>query len=405
MYRMERIRSQESFYLPALTPEEKHDLRIYFSFYEKHRDDISDWAEAQLRNHPAWGAILKEMSMEERLSQRKISFTAQHQAIFEENWMPYLTQLNYYGIFYARIGMGFRSWFEVVNLVRRYLKPILEKETDIRRIITIMNGMDLYMDIVMSNIGEAYIAEKKSIIEKQKEKQELLNKELENFVYIASHDLQEPLNTITSFISVLQDEFAQELQHEPAQMLTFIKASATRMKDLVSGLLDYSKVAGNREFKPVALEPLVAEVCSDLTARINQTGAEVKIVGSLPTIQASPIAMKMLFQNLIGNAIKFHKKGIPPVVRVSAERAGEHQWQFTVEDNGIGIDAKDIDKAFVIFKRLNEADAYEGTGIGLAHCKKIVESHGGRIWVESVPGEGSQFHFTLNEQSVSDEKA
>jgi signal transduction histidine kinase len=402
---MERIRSQESFYLPALTAEEKQDLRTYFSFYEKHRDDISDWAEAQLRNHPAWGNILKEMSVEERVNQRKISYTTQHQAIFEENWIPYLTQLNYYGIFYARIGMGFRSWFEVVNLVRRYLKPILEKETDVRRIITIMNGMDLYMDIVMSNIGEAYIAEKKSIIEKQKEKQELLNKELENFVYIASHDLQEPLNTVTSFVTVLEDDFGHAFIGEPAQMLSFIKASASRMKDLVSGLLDYSKVAGNREFKSVALDTIVAEVLTDLTARIRQTHATVEVGSSLPTIQASPIAMKMLFQNLIGNAIKFHRKGVAPIVRVSAAQEAEHQWRFTVEDNGIGIDAKDQDKAFVIFRRLNEAEAYEGTGIGLAHCKKIVESHGGRIWVESVPGQGSQFHFTLNELTVSDEKA
>lgn len=402
---MERIRNKESFYLPALTAEEKQDLRTYFSFYEQYRDDISEWAEDQLRGHPAWGDILKAMPLEERLNQRKVSHQAQAQAVYDEEWMPYLTQLNFYGIFYARIGMTFRSWFEVVNLVRRYLKPILKQQSDIDHIITIMNGMDLYMDIVMSNIGEAYIAEKKSIIEQQKAKQDILNRELENFVYIASHDLQEPLNTVTSFVGVLEEDFGHEFSGESTEMLAFIKASATRMKNLVSGLLDYSKVAGNKEFQSVALEPLVAEVLSDLTARIKQTHADVKVVSSLPTIHASPIAMKMLFQNLVSNAIKFHKNDIPPIVTISAEKEGEQQWHFTVEDNGIGIDAKDMEKAFVIFKRLNEAHAYDGTGIGLAHCKKIVESHGGRIWVESALGQGSQFHFTLNEQSVSDEKA
>lgn len=402
---MHRIRSEESFYLPTLTPVEQEGLKVYFSFYEQYRNEISDWAEVELKTHPAWGQILESMSQEERLEQRKVSYQAQADAVFNSNWMPFLQQLNYFGIFYARIGMDFHSWFEVVNLVRRYLKPILQQEKDSNTIITIMNGMDMYMDIVMSNIGEAYIAEKENIIQQQKEKQLALNKELENFVYIASHDLQEPLNTVESFVGLLETDFDHEFSDDSKELLAFIKSSTIRMKELISGLLDYSKVAGNKEFKSVPLDALVADVCSDLSGRIKQTNATVAMVMALPTICASPIAMKMLFQNLIGNALKFHKPGEAPVVRISAYKEDEQRWHFVVEDNGIGIDPKDKEKAFVIFKRLNEAQKYEGTGIGLAHCKKIVESHGGKIWVESELGEGSQFHFILNEKITIDEKA
>lgn len=402
---MHRIRSEESFYLPTLTPGEREDLQTYFSFYEQYRNEISDWAELELKTHPAWGRILESMSQEERLEQRKVSYQAQAQAVFQDQWVPFLAQLNHFGIFYARIGMDFHSWFEVVNLVRRYLKPILQQQPDPNVILTIMNGMDMYMDIVMSNIGEAYIAEKENIIQQQKEKQLALNKELENFVYIASHDLQEPLNTVDSFVGLLETEFGHEFSQESKELLSFIKSSTIRMKELISGLLEYSKVAGNKEFKSVSLEALVANVCSDLNGRIKQTNATVEVTTALPTISASPIAMKMLFQNLIGNALKFHKKGVAPVVRISAQKAEEHQWHFVVEDNGIGIDPKDREKVFVIFKRLNEAKKYEGTGIGLAHCKKIVESHGGKIWVESTLGAGSQFHFLLHENLTVNEKA
>lgn len=139
--------------IPALKEGDKSDLKSYFSFYEIHRDDISDWAEAELRTHPAWSGIIEAMSEEERLNQRTLSYQAQVQAVYHDNWTPYLEQLAYYGIFYARIGLDFHSWFELVDMVRRYLKPFLYDLESAREIVPIMNGMDIYLDIVMSSIG------------------------------------------------------------------------------------------------------------------------------------------------------------------------------------------------------------------------------------------------------------
>jgi signal transduction histidine kinase len=390
--------------LPSLTEEEKMNMRIYTDFYEQYRDEISDWAEEELRTHPGWGNIINSMTDEERLEQRKISVYNQHEAVFNDNWEPLLTQLIFFGVFYARIGLSFQSWFELVNMIRRYLTPVLLKQGDPVSTITILNGMDQFMDIVMSNISEAYLYEQKRVIEKQKQEQELLNKELENFVYIASHDLQEPLNTITSFTNLLEEDYGYQFNDDARECLSFIKASSSRMTELITALLEYSKVARNREFQLMPLETIVREVLEDLKGRIVQTNAKVEINGTLPVLPVSQIGMKMLFQNLIGNAIKFHQKGIPPIVRITAEPEGG-RWHFVVEDNGIGIADKDKDKVFVIFRRLHQSSEYEGTGIGLAHCKKIVEVHGGEIWLESIPGQGSKFHFTLAENQIINEEA
>jgi len=387
--------------IPSLTEEEKRNLQAYSIFYEQHRDNIDVWAQNELRDHPAWGEIIKGMSDEEREEQKRTSIYHQHEAFFKDNWAPFLQQLSYFGIFYARIGLDFQSWFELVNIVRRYLTPVLIKQVDHLSAITILNGMDQFMDIVMANIGEAYLYEQKRTIEKQKQEQVLLNKELENFVYIASHDLQEPLNTVTSFVSLLEEEYGDQLHGEAAEYLSFIKISSARMTELITGLLDYSRVAKDREFQKLPLETLVGEVLEDLKGRILKTNAQVQILGRLPELPVSSVAMKMLFQNLFSNAMKFHKKGVPPVVTISAVKE-EGQWHFVVEDNGIGIDEKDNDKIFVIFRRLHDLTEYEGTGIGLAHCKKIVEVHGGKIWVESTLGQGSKFHFTLAEKHVSE---
>ncbi len=379
-------------------------MRIYTDFYEQYRDEVSDWAEAELSTHPAWGSIINSMTEEERLEQRKVSVYNQYEAVFNDNWAPLLTQLNFFGIFYARIGLSFQAWFELVNMIRRYLTPVLIKQRDHISIIDIMNGMDQFMDIVMSNIGEAYLYEQKRVIEKQKQEQELLNKELENFVYIASHDLQEPLNTVTSFTNLLEEEYGNQFSDDARECLSFIKASSSRMTELITALLEYSKVGRSKEFQLMPLEAIVGEVLEDLKGRIVQTSAKVQIIGTLPVLPVSHIAMKLLFQNLLGNAIKFHRKGIPPIVTITAEQEGG-RWHFVVEDNGIGIEDKNKDKIFVIFRRLHHSSEYEGTGIGLAHCKKIVELHGGEIWVESIPGQGSKFHFALAENQITNEEA
>lgn len=220
------------------------------------------------------------------------------------------------------------------------------------------------------------------------------NKELEQFTYIASHDLQEPLRSITSFIELFQQEY-QGVFDENAQMyFDFVLQSTGRMKELIKGLLDYSRIGKQMIIRKEDLNEIMRNVLHDLTNSIQKNKATVTC-DDLPSIYASGLHLRILFQNLIANSLKFNKPGVPPVVHISVEQNKTH-WTFCVKDNGIGLDSKYKDKIFTIFQRLHTKDTYEGTGIGLAHCKKIVQLHDGKIWFESQPGEGTEFYFTIS---------
>ncbi len=219
------------------------------------------------------------------------------------------------------------------------------------------------------------------------------NKELEQFAYISSHDLQEPLNTIISFISLLEEEYREKLGGEGANYLRYIRESSFRMTALITDLLEYSRIGRGSELGKCDCNELAAQVVADMQAAIGECNAAVNI-GPLPTLRGYPAELRALFQNLLSNAIKFRRKDVQPVVSFTAADEGG-LLHFVVEDNGIGIDKKHHEKIFIIFQRLNSMQEFGGTGIGLAHCKKIVELHGGKIWVESSPGEGSRFHFTF----------
>lgn len=219
------------------------------------------------------------------------------------------------------------------------------------------------------------------------------NKELEEFAYIASHDLQEPLRTVTSFIDILKEEYGEELEGNGEVYVNFIYEATVRMRNLISALLDYSKLGRTKEFQELDSNDLVKSCLDDLSLVISDSNVEIE-VGDLPKIKGTEIGLRVLFQNLISNAIKFRKDGSKSFVKISAKLDGEH-WLFCVQDNGIGIQKPYLEKIFVIFQRLHAKDKYEGTGIGLAHCRKIVEIHNGNIWVESEENVGSSFYFTI----------
>lgn len=220
------------------------------------------------------------------------------------------------------------------------------------------------------------------------------NKELEQFTYIASHDLQEPLRSITSFIELFQQEYEGVFDENAQMYFEFVLQSTGRMKELIKGLLDYSRIGKQMIIRKEDLNEILKNVLHDLTNNIERSNAKVTF-GELPQLYASGLHLRILFQNLIANALKFHKPGIPPEIHISAEQNKTH-WLFCVSDNGIGMDNKYQDKIFTIFQRLHTKDAYEGTGIGLAHCKKIVQLHDGKIWFDSKPGEGTKFYFTIS---------
>jgi PAS domain S-box-containing protein len=221
------------------------------------------------------------------------------------------------------------------------------------------------------------------------------NKELEQFGYIVSHDLQEPLRMVTGFLGLLQAQYGPRLDAKAGEFIGFAVDGATRMSGLIQDLLEYGRVGRKgKELQPTDVGPAIAVALANLRGTIQEAGATVT-QDALPTIVADPTELAQLFQNLIGNAIKFRAPGRACQVHVGAQRQGAG-WVFSVRDNGIGIAPDAFDRIFVLFQRLHTRNEYAGTGIGLAICKKIVERHGGRIWVASEPGQGTTFHFTLS---------
>jgi PAS domain S-box-containing protein len=220
------------------------------------------------------------------------------------------------------------------------------------------------------------------------------NKELEQFAYIASHDLQEPLRTVTSFAQLLEKRYKDQFDKDALEYFTYIIDGAKRMEQIVEDLLQFSRIGrSDNETCLIDCNDIIDRVKQILTNSINNTNAKVTY-DDLPVLNANETRLIQLFQNLIGNAIKFHKIDEHPRVHISARRDTSH-WLFSVKDNGIGIKPKYFEKIFVIFQRLHGRDEYTGTGIGLAISKKIVEFYGGKIWVESTEGEGATFYFTF----------
>ncbi len=222
----------------------------------------------------------------------------------------------------------------------------------------------------------------------------LMNDELEQFVYIASHDLQEPLRMITSFLSLLEKRIADNLDDKSKQYMYFATDGATRMRALILDLLKYSRVGREVTLKEfVDLNALLNEVVNLNLPLLNEHNASISI-GQLPNVYGIKSALFQIFQNLIQNSVKYRKPGVSPSISIVGEEFDTH-WKFSVKDNGIGIDERYFDKIFIIFQRLHTREEYPGTGIGLAICKKIVDHHKGKIWLESVVGLGSTFHFTI----------
>ena len=226
------------------------------------------------------------------------------------------------------------------------------------------------------------------------EELERSNEELQSFAYITSHDLQEPLRTIASYAQLLERRYKNKLDPDADEFIDFMVDGASRMKEMIQGLLDYSRV-GTRghEFKEFEAQTALNYALNNLGASIGETGAEITY-DELPIIFADKDQIIRVFQNLIGNTIKFRREGVRPKIHVSVQKTDD-EYIFSVSDNGIGLEEQYSDKIFEVFKRLHAIGEYQGAGIGLAVVKRIIDRHGGRIWVESELGKGSTFYFTI----------
>lgn len=272
------------------------------------------------------------------------------------------------------------------------------------------NGETFPLDLSVSEVNiegrKIYSGLVRDITQRKQAENEILrsNEELERFAYVASHDLQEPLRMIVNFTALLDEEYKDQFEGQAAEYMEFVISAARRMQNLISDLLEYSRI-GHQEtgLSDVDCQESMGLILENLEEAIHESGAQI-IFENLPVIRANPVRFSRLMQNIIGNGLKYKAPDRTPEIHIVAqERADE--WLFSVTDNGIGIKEEYLEQIFVIFKRLHGKNEYSGTGIGLAVCRRIAESFGGRIWAESTPGQGSTFHFTVPKQIAMEQAA
>jgi PAS domain S-box-containing protein len=256
----------------------------------------------------------------------------------------------------------------------------------------IIGTFGLTRDVTAQKIAEDKLVEEREELARS-------NAELEQFAYVASHDLQEPLRAVASCVQLLKKRYGDKLDERADEFITHAVDGTKRMQALITDLLAYSRVGTHRHpFEQVDVAEVLQESLANLTVAVQESGAAITH-DALPTVTADALHLAQLFQNLIGNALKFRAEGRPTKIHISV-RSEPGQWVFGVADNGIGIEAQYFERIFRVFQRLHTRTTYPGTGIGLAICKKIVERHGGRIWIESQPGEGSTFLFSLPDRKA-----
>ncbi|MBN2419434.1 MAG: PAS domain S-box protein [Deltaproteobacteria bacterium] len=259
------------------------------------------------------------------------------------------------------------------------------------RLVWFESGEEQYMlglvrDITRRKLMEEELRERTRSLERS-------NRELEQFAYVASHDLQEPLRMVASYTQLLAKRYKDKLDSDADEFISYAVDGANRMQMLINDLLHFSRVGTKgKEFSMTGFDTVLEKTMRDLKKRIEENGAEVTI-DSMPTLMADAGQIGQVFQNLISNAIKF-RNAAPPEIHISSEKNGDN-WIFSVSDNGIGIAPEYSTRIFEIFQRLHSKEEYPGSGIGLAICKKIVERHGGKIWIESEPSKGTTFYFTI----------
>ena len=256
-------------------------------------------------------------------------------------------------------------------------------------------GLTVYFkNITERKLSESKLKNMNRSLEAHVKELAISNEELEQFAYVASHDLQEPLRMITSFLTQIEKKYEGVLDEKGKKYIFFAVDGAKRMRQIILDLLEFSRVGkSEKKMEEIDLNLIVQEIVLLYRKQIEEKKAII-IFKNLPTIRCYLAPIKQLFQNIIGNSLKYAKSHVSPVINITAKETA-HEFKFTIQDNGIGIDKEYFDKIFILFQRLHNKDEYSGTGMGLAITKKIIEKLGGRIWVASEEGVGASFHFII----------
>jgi PAS domain S-box-containing protein len=323
---------------------------------------------------------------------KKMSYSIDHRIVLPDRSVRIVHEKA--TVFFSDVGKPIRMSGTVQDITeRKKMENELEKHRDhldelVKEHTT---GIEKLNNQLKRELTEREHAEEK--LKESLEEIERSNRDLEQFAYAASHDLQEPLRMVASYTQLLEKRYKDHLDDDAKDFIKYASEGATRMQKLIEGLLSYSRIQtrGN-PFQPTECNSVVKQAISNLQVRIGEIHAIVES-DDLPTVKADEIQLVRLFQNLVSNALKFQRNEIPRI-QISASRQG-NKWMFSVSDNGIGIDSNNKERIFVIFQRLHGEEEYPGTGMGLAICKRIVERHSGQIWVDSDPGQGSIFYFTI----------
>jgi signal transduction histidine kinase len=315
-------------------------------------------------------------------------------------WMPDISQAHTLRRREVALKAGLKSGFAIPVMVGGEFYGVMEfmarevRERDERVLAIALSVGKQVGQFIGRNLAQAGLKTANEQLTKQAEELARSNAELEQFAYVASHDLQEPLRMISSYTQLIMRRYGASFEGEAKEFMDFVVDGAARMKRLIEDLLAYSRVGTHgKELQPTECQPALDKAIANLRAAIEESGALITH-DRLPLVQADASQLAQLFQNLIGNAIKFRRESEVPSIHVSVTDEGA-AWAFAVKDKGIGIEPQYFERIFMVFQRLHGKGEYAGTGIGLAICKKVVDRHGGRMWVESRPDEGSKFCFTL----------
>jgi len=385
--------------VPVITESELQNIITYYELNKLHSKEYEEEALAEFTKHPIWGPIISQMSPEMMEQQNKYSQALQESAIYENKWLPYLEHLVEQGIVYAKMGISFKDWVEVILLARKYFVRVLEKEfkDNAQMVLNCTQGMNHLIDIALYAIGESYVIEEKKKVEQKRQEYthllELKNTQLIDFCNIVSHNLRAPLANIMMLVDFIeQNEDEQERQ----EVFSKIRPVINHLSEIFNELVESVQVRQDTEVKEskLDLEKVLKKVVLGFDAQIKSYGAEIQMdFSEVPIIHYPPKYLDSILTNLLSNALKYKAEDRKTVITFKSQNT-EDGIVLSVSDNGLGIDLKmhghNLFKIRKVFHKHPDAK-----GFGLFMVKTQVEAMDGKIWVESTPGVGSTFNVAF----------